>query len=219
MSRAYDRLLDLLYPTRCVFCRGRIPPGRPGVCPTCQERIPHGVHTTVQYASDCVSACLYEDEVRAAVRRYKFGGAQSYAYAFSEWVAERIQEELWDRYDVLSWVPLSPDRRRSRGYDQSELLAVHTGRRLCRPAVPVLEKKRGVPQQSKTANTARRRANILGAYAVPVPERVRDRRILLIDDIVTSGATLSECAKTLLAAGAGGVVCATLAKAPRRRVK
>lgn len=219
MRKIINWLLDWLYPTRCVFCRGRIRPGRPGICRTCGETIPLSIHTSVQYIDKCVSACFYEDTVRAAIHRYKFDGVQAYAYAFSEWVAARINEELWDSYDILSWVPLAADRKRKRGYDQTELIARYAAKRLRVRAVPTLEKRSGVSQQSKTADAASRRANILGAYTVPDPELIRNKRVLLIDDIITTGATLSECAKTLITAGASGVVCATLAKTPQRNGK
>lgn len=168
------------------------------------------------YISDCVSACRYEGETAEAIRRFKFEGCQAYAHAFSELVAARIYEELWGQYDVLSWVPLAADRRRARGYDQTKLIAEKAAKRLRQPLVSTLKKKNGVSQQSKTESASVRRANILGAYSVPKPERIAGKRVLLIDDIVTSGATLSECAKTLRFAGAEDVLCATLAKTPKK---
>lgn len=214
MSGFFDRLLDLLYPTRCIVCRTPLSPGRPRLCPACMGRVPAASRTSVPYISECVSACLYENETAEAIRRFKFGGCQAYAHAFSELVAARIYEELWGKYDVLSWVPLSADRKRSRGYDQTQLIASKTAKRLRQPLVSTLKKKKGVSQQSKAKGIPARRANILGAYSAPDPSLVAGKRVLLIDDIVTSGATLAECAKTLRFAGAEDVLCATLAKTP-----
>ena len=163
------------------------------------------------FFSECVSALYYEGDVREAIHRFKFNGVTAYDYAFGELLASCIYENLKGEYDILSWAPVDAGRRRSRGYDQAELLAREAGRRLCREPVPVLRKRRGVRPQSKTGQPEKRRANIAGAYTVLDRERIRDKRILLIDDIVTSGATLSECAKTLLLAGAEDVRCATLA--------
>ncbi len=209
-----DWLLDLLFPSRCVFCRQFLPPGPPRICERCQQSLPRtsdGGRRRGDFFSECVSALYYEDAVREAVRRYKFEGAQAYAPVFGALLAECIYEDLEGEYDILSWVPLDPGRRRKRGYDQAELLARNAGRRLLREPAPVLRKKRGVQPQSKTGEPEKRRANIAGAYAVIDPETVRGKRILLIDDIVTTGSTLSECAKTLLLAGAEDVRCATLA--------
>lgn len=213
MVKFTDRLLDLLYPTRCILCRERIEPGRPRICEKCQAVMPSaaGDKKAGDFFSGCVSALYYEGAVRDAIRRYKFRGARAYAPAFGELVAERVYEELDGAYDILSWVPLSPDRLRERGYDQTRLIAENAARRLCRPPVSTLEKRRGVSPQSQAGDEARRKANIAGAFTAR-RDAARGRRILLIDDIVTTGATLSECAKTLLLAGAEEVVCATLAR-------
>lgn len=214
IRKAVDWLLDLVYPTRCVFCRAFLPPGPPRICDRCGETLPRttdGGRRRGDFFSECVSALYYEGAVREAIHRYKFAGAQAYAPAFGELLAECVYGELEGEYDVLSWVPLDPGRRRKRGYDQAELLARNAGRRLTREPVPVLRKKRGVRPQSMTGEPEKRRANIAGAYSVLDPEAVRGKRILLIDDIVTTGSTLSECAKTLLLAGAEDVRCATLA--------
>lgn len=206
-------LLDLLYPSRCVFCRRATSPGRPSVCPACQEKTPRPPASGKKgnYYSRCLSALYYEGQAQAAIQRYKFGGVRAYASAFGELTAACIYEDLDTEYDILSWVPLASDRRRRRGYDQAELIAKDAARRLCREAVPTLRKRRGVGPQSGTASAGQRRANIVGAYQVIDPAMVEDKRILLIDDIVTTGSTLSECAKTLLLAGAEEVMCVTLA--------
>lgn len=213
-NKLTDWLLDLFYPSRCVFCRRFLPPGPVRICERCGETLPRtadGGRRRGDFFSECVSALYYENSVRDAVQRYKFDGIQAYAPVFGDLLASCIYENLEGEYDVLSWVPLDPGRRRSRGYDQAELLARNAGKRLLREPVPVLRKKRGIRPQSKTGEPEKRRANIACAYRVIDPEAVRGKRILLIDDIVTTGSTLSECAKTLLLAGAEDVRCATLA--------
>ncbi len=213
-SKLADRLLDLLYPTRCVLCRRFLPAGRPRICDRCARSLPEtedGGRRRGNYFAECISALYYENDVREAIQRYKFYGAQAYAPVFGELTARCIYEHLEGEYDILSWVPLDRGRRRKRGYDQAELLARDVGRRLCREPVPVLRKKRGVRPQSLTGDPASRKANIDGAYKVIDPEAISGKKILLIDDIVTTGSTLSECARTLLLAGAEEVRCATLA--------
>ena len=214
MNKLVDWVLDLFYPTRCVLCRKALPPGPPRICPQCQASMPateNGGRRRGDYFSQCVSALYYEGSVRDAIRRYKFDGVQAYAEAFGELVASCVYEHLEGEYDILSWVPLDPRRRRRRGYDQAELLARSAGRRLRREPVQVLRKRPGVKPQSRTGDPAKRRANIAGAYRAADPALIQDKRILLVDDIVTTGSTLSECAKTLLLAGAEEVRCATLA--------
>lgn len=215
MSKLLDHLLDVLYPTRCILCRKALAPGRPRFCTDCLNTLPQpekGNHKKGDFYSKCISALYYEGSVVDAIQRYKFHGVQAYSHAFGELVASCIYEELDGEYDILSWVPLAPDRYRKRGYDQSELITINTAKRLLKPLTPTLAKHRGIKPQSLTGSPERRRANIAGAYQVIDPACIAGKRILLVDDIVTSGSTLSECAKTLLLAGAEEVLCATLAR-------
>lgn len=208
-------LLELLFPTRCILCRDFLDGGRPRICPHCAERLPYttdGGKSHGDFFSLCVSSVFYEKAMRAAILRYKFEGARAYAPAFGTLIASTIYEQLEGKYDLISWVPLDAGRRRKRGYDQAQLLAEQASAQLCRGCVRLLEKRRGVRPQSGTGSPERRRANIAGAYRVIDPAAVEGKRVLLIDDIVTTGATLSECAKTLLLAGADDVCCATLAR-------
>ena len=214
MDKLIDWGLDLLYPSRCIVCRERLTPGKPRLCRKCREHVPFAESVSIPGVSSCVSACRYEGRMADAVRRFKFNGRQAYASAFGELVAERIYEDLRDDYDILSWVPLAADRMRSRGYDQARLIAGAAAKDLRQSLVPTLRKQRGVSRQSGTKSADARKANILGAYSVPHPEAILNKRILLIDDIVTTGATLSECAKTLRIAGAGSVCCAVLSRTP-----
>ena len=91
-------------------------------------------------------------------------------------------------------------------------MAEAVGKTLGLPVEATLAKKE-ISAQSSLADEAARRANVLGAYTILAPERVRDKRVLLVDDVVTSGATLSECARVLRTAGAAEVFCAALARA------
>lgn len=208
-------LLELFFPTRCIVCRDFLGGGRPRICAHCAETLPctsAGGKSHGDFFSLCVSSVYYEKDMRQAILRYKFQGARVYAPAFGTLLASTIYENLQGQYDIISWVPLDRRRRHTRGYDQAELLARHAAKQLCQPCVPVLKKKRGVKPQSGTGSPERRRANIAGAYTVIDPAFVEGKRILLVDDIVTTGSTLSECAKTLLLAGAETICCATLAR-------
>ena len=115
--------------------------------------------------------------------------------------------------DVVTWVPISRLRRFVRGYDQDELLARAVAAELNLPCRPLLTKIRHNRTQSGIQGYAKRRANVLGVYRCPEPEAVAKQRILLVDDILTTGATLSECARVLLTAGAKEIHCAVVASA------
>ena len=110
-------------------------------------------------------------------------------------------------------MPLSDRRKKERGYDQAFLLASAAALELGDVAVETLRKERNTDPQSGITEDAQRRANVLGAYTPVDPELVAGKRVLLIDDVVTTGSTLSECARTLRTMGAEDVVCAALARA------
>ncbi len=120
-------------------------------------------------------------------------------------------------FDTLTWVPVSRWRRFRRGYDQVELLAKAVAEELGITAVRTLKKIRNTPPQSRIPEAAFRRANVLGAYRIVNAPAVAGKRVLLLDDIITTGATVSECSKTLLLAGAKEVSAASIAVAAHEK--
>ena len=217
MSRAGDFLLDLLFPPKCVFCGRLLERGQKELCPRCQSELPWlegaAAEQTGEFFSLCATPLRYEDKVRDSIRRYKFKGRQGYHKAYGRLVAQCVHDHLAGRYDLVTWVPLSDKRRRERGYDQAFLLASAAALELGDVAVETLRKTRHNPAQSGIEGAAQRRANVLGAYLPVDPELVAGKRVLLVDDVVTTGATLSECARVLRSMGAADVVCAALARA------
>ena len=127
-----------------------------------------------------------------------------------------LREEYPEGFDVLTWVPVSPLRKWIRGYDQAELLARAVGRELDMVPVRTLKKIRHNRRQSRITDDARRRANVLGAYRVVNSAEVSGKRVLLLDDIYTTGATVGECARVLRTEGAKEVHCAAVAAARKR---
>ena len=125
-------------------------------------------------------------------------------------MAQCAAEHFAGEFDTVTWVPVSRKRLRRRGYDQAGLIAGEAAKLWDTRAVPLLKKTRDTPAQSKK-DAAARRANVLGAFAPQNEERIKGSRILLIDDVRTTGATLGECAGVLRRAGAAEVVCAVLA--------
>ena len=211
---AFSAFLDILFPPRCVFCRKFIKSGRDLICDDCESSLPytHGAEKKGDFFSVCIAPLYYEDDVRESLHRFKFKDATGYAKTYGKLLSDAVRDKLAGRYDLISWVPLSRNRLKERGYDQAMLLALATALELDDVAVSTLEKPLEAEKQSLMGSAERRRANISGAYRATDPELVDGKRILLIDDIVTTGATLSECARTLLDAGAKEVLCAAVAQ-------
>lgn len=214
------RLLELLYPAKCVFCTRLLEKEETDLCTSCRKALPwcEGKVRRVPRSAATVAVFWYEDDVREAILRYKFRGRLQYSHAFGRLLAMKITAAD-PEFDLICHVPVSRARRLKRGYDQSERLAEAVGEELGRKPRKLLKKIRNNPAQSGISSPDRRRANVLGVYRCADPEAVRDQRILLIDDVMTTGATLSECCKTLLDAGAAQVVCAALAAARRDEVR
>lgn len=155
----------------------------------------------------------YKDDVRNSLRRYKFRGRRHYGQAYGRMLAMALEKQRCYNADLLTFVPIAPLRRLKRGYDQVEVVAECVGKELYLPMQRTLRKIRNTPPQSGIADAARRRANVLGAYRPVDPEHFRGKRVLLLDDVVTTGATASECARVLLTAGAKEVFFAAIAAA------
>ncbi len=207
-----DRLLELLYPRKCVFCTKLLSREETDLCTQCRRSLPYcsGKDLRIPYSERTVAVFYYEDNVREAVLRYKFGGQMQYSRAFGRLLAMKAAEL---DFDLICHVPVSRARRRERGYDQAQKLAAAVGRELGSKPRNILKKTRNNPAQSGIKSPEQRRANVLGVYRVLDRESVQGKKILLIDDVATTGATLSECCRTLKDAGAAQVSCAVLAKA------
>ena len=215
-------LLDWLFPAKCPFC-GKIT-GSPGICPDCDRKLPRtegrdGLREGAGYG-ECAFPLYYEGTVRESLLRFKFGGRSAWAAVYArDLLAPCVAEHLSGRFDCITWVPVSRRRIRKRGYDQARLLAEALGKVWQTKPLAFLRKVRDNPAQSGLDDAAARRANVLGVYEPADPDGTIGRRVLLIDDILTTGSTLAECARVLKAAGAAEVVCAAVAGSRRKPEK
>lgn len=144
----------------------------------------------------------YETHVRNAVRGLKYREKQNYARPLARVMTYAYQHKIGEECDLIAFVPTNPSTLRKRGYDQAQLLAEALSEMLDIPWVQALEKTRETQPMHGLKPDARR-ANVLGAYRVCCQaDLLRGKRVLLVDDILTTGSTLSECARMLKAAGA-----------------
>ncbi len=150
--------------------------------------------------------------VPSIIRRHKYGLDQSLAHALAECLGDELPLSAAD-YDLIIPVPLHSGRLRWRGFNQAAMLAVAVARRMDRALdLSTLVRVRETAPQTRQ-NRVERIRNLRRAFAVRRPARIASLRILLIDDVMTTGATANECARTLLAAGARRVDVLTLARA------
>ena len=214
-----NHILNILFPQKCPFCGKILEPGHTDLCETCKTSLPYRPEGKVKErinGFDCAVTFYYEDTVKDGIRSLKFRRISTRAAAFAPYLAQTVAEHLGGEFDAVTFVPISRWRNFTRGFDQSQLLASETAKVWSVRAEKILVKVRNNPPQSSVKTPAERRANVLGAYRVRKGASVRGRRFLLIDDVVTTGSTMTECAALLMEAGAQSVVCAALAGGKRR---
>lgn len=213
------RLLSVLFPPKCVLCRKLLSKEQTDLCPDCRSNAPEfpGSKMKLSFLAQWTGIWYYKENVRQSLLRYKFGGRRSYAAAYGRLLAMKLQRMGWEDANFVTWIPISRQRRFRRGFDQSQRIAQVVARELALPLAATAKKIRHTKPQSLMGDAAHRRANILGAYQVIDPALVKDKRILLIDDIITTGATASECSRVLLTAGAKEVKLATVAVASHNK--
>jgi competence protein ComFC len=229
LSRLGKAALDLLYPPRCALC------GRHGtfLCPGCEASLPAAAGDRCRVCwlplaraaaarpdSSCRSCARrsfaftalrspfrYEGPARQLVQRFKFGNFSAIAPSLAPSMADLVEWPL----DAVQPVPLWPRHERERGYNQSRLLAQEVATSLGLPLSQAVRRVTGGPAQARSTREERFR-NVAGAFTVPEAAGVEDKRVLLVDDVATTGATLDECARVLRASGAREVFALTFAR-------
>ena len=213
--KLYDALLQLLFPAKCILCGNLLNKEEQVLCRSCRGSVPEYPEPKEKllFLDSFTAVWYYEDNVRRSLLRYKFYNARSFARGYGKLLAEKVRRENPNGFDCITWVPVSPRRKRERGYDQVELLAKAVCEELATEPVPLLKKVHHNRPQSGISGLEERRANVLGAYRAISPEAIAGKRILLLDDILTTGATAGECARVLRTHGAKEVHCAAVAAA------
>ncbi len=212
--RLYYWIVSWLFPPKCILCGRLLGKEELDLCRVCRLEAPeYKGKSSPQFLDSFAAVWYYEGNVRKSLLRYKFGGARSYAAGYGRLLAMRLTEKHPEGFDCLTWIPTHPLRRLRRGYDQVALLGKAVGRELGIKPVPLLRKIRHNPAQSGIHDAARRRANVQGVYRLIPGKPIAGQRILLLDDILTTGATAGEAARVLKEAGAKEVHCAVIAAA------
>ena len=220
LARAWTALAEALWPARCLGCGRRGPPFcpecwsalprlRPPQCPRCARPERGGTPCRAcQRADPALSAvrapCSYTGAVRQAVRRLKYHQERHLAEPLAMLLIEALRARPL-AVDAIVPVPLDRERAHARGYNQAALLAAPAAAALTLPvAADALQRTRATRSQVGLSARARR-ANVRGAFACTDASAVAGRRVLLVDDVMTTGATLEACASALMAAGATSV--------------
>lgn len=216
-SRFWERALDLVFPQRCVCCdefgsliceqcSGTMTPAAPPRCDVCwtprdQQNVCRDCREKQPAFQQMRTAFVYQGVARDAVIALKFGGLSSIAPLMAALIDEQLSD--WrPPVNAIVPVPLAAGRKRSRGYDQAEIIAKELARRWGLPCEPrALRRARWTEPQVDQADESARRRNVKDAFALG--SRGVESGVLLVDDVVTTGATLDACANVLVQGGAG----------------
>lgn len=229
---------DLVYPRNCQVCETPLEEAERGVlcgrclgmvawieepfCRRCARPFDGALPATIEcgycarlefHFSGAVAACRAEGLVRDCIHHLKYHRQMYYLPHLAEWLATAARRWVnWANYDAIVPVPLHPVKEREREFNQAALLASELGRTFARPVLTRCVRRVKATGTQTRLDAAARRANLRGAFAVRQPEAVAGRRLVLVDDVFTTGATLDACARVLVQAGAADVLALTLAR-------
>lgn len=215
----FSRLLALFFPVRCACCGAALPHDDAcRVCPACAGRIrlasgPVLRPVNFRHVEFIRSGCVYEGPARELLRKFKYGGRDYLSGFLAKTLIYALNSEpRFAEADAVVAVPLHWTRRLARGYNQSELLAREAAQYLGKPLLrgALARSRKTLPQFH--LSRAERLENLRGCFSVRGRAAVKGKKLLLVDDICTTAATLEECARALRKAGASKVFGLTAAR-------
>jgi ComF family protein len=198
-----ERLLNIALPSRCPLCGGGLEGLERGICTECSHTF------AAQIEGNLLHLGAYHGRLERAVRALKFGQTRAVAHPIAAALAQGLQQNNW-RVDAFVPVPLHQARALERGYNQAQVLARALSKHTQIPTLDALKRTRATKRQARLEKPARVE-NIRDAFAVIEP--VTNLSIALVDDVHTSGATLSEATLKLIEAGAARVRMIVIARA------
>jgi len=207
----YRRLCSFIAPNRCPFC-GEVINNADYWCNECYRRLPfvYGIVPPPENVSEIFVCCFYTARARSAVLMLKYGGLIYPADAFAEMMSRRLLG-LFAEFDVFVPIPSGRSTVLRRGFSTAELISERLELRMGKPSVNALGAVRHKKEQKLLSNRGRRE-NARKSFFIARPKAIKGKRVMLVDDVCTTGSTLSAVAEMLLKEGAADVKAAVFAK-------
>lgn len=210
------KIIHIISLPECEICHHGLAFGEKIVCKKCSDLLKNDTAIrTLKNNVKILSAVPYTSFARDLVHSYKFGGNENISKVMAKYICEALDDSL-QNIDIITWIPGRSLLSLERGFNQTKLLA----KEVCKQSTykkikyaALLRKSKATKHQYEMQNFTERFENVKNAYTAIHGERISGKNILIIDDVVTSGATLSECSDKLLECGAKSVSCATFAYA------
>ncbi len=214
-----EKILEIIYPKKCIFCNTI---NEDYTCKKCKIKLEYICandkleRVEGKYFDYMISAYFYLDSIRNKILEFKFDNKKYLYRALSEELIRKMQIYI-SLFDCIISVPISIQRYMKRGYNQSELIAKSISQKLNKPLIRFCLIKVKNNKKQSGLKIEERFTNVKSVYKVINKNIISGKRILLIDDIYTTGATVNECSKVLKAAGANKVLVATIARAIKNK--
>lgn len=210
INKIKETAKDILFPVRCPYCECVIDKTE-YACEECKKAFPSPAFQKYAVGGyTCISPFPYDGIFKRAVRKFKFNNLGGYAKQLAFPLVQSIIEcYQTSNFDIITCVPMHKKRLKKRGYNQAELLAKECAEIMNIPYCDTLEKHRENLEQH-SIKASQRADNVKGVYRIIDKELVENKNILIIDDIITTGNTLGECARILTKSGCNSVSCAVL---------
>ncbi len=209
-------LINFIYPEKCYLCDKIIIKNKSCLCENCNKKL--NINTKIRVISNkhniiCVSPFEYSGNIKQAIWRFKFRNCKYYSKFFAEIISQELIKNLNNvNFDYICSVPVTNTKYKIRGFNQAECLAHDISQKLNINFLNILQKIKNTQDQHEL-DLNMRKTNILGAFNInnKINSIIKNKSILICDDIITTGNTLSECIKTLLKSGVSNVTCCTIA--------
>jgi competence protein ComFC len=228
-----DDILDLIFPQHCIVCKKYLSRKEKNICQSCWDNL---VQLPSPFCAECRSfvekdrKCKrceeesglslvyslgnFDESYQRLIYAFKYGQLLNLGKRLGSILGEKIKEDKrFLECDFLIPVPLHSSRKRKRGFNQSEILALAISEKIGLPVLEDVLKRKKRTKDQTTLNAKQREENVRGAFSVKNEDRIVDKQIILVDDVMTTGATLKECARNLVEAGAKEVLGLTVAVA------
>lgn len=201
---AYREILNIIYPIeeKCMVCDED---GFIGICPSCKSRI-----NKAKNEGSILSYGFYGGILKSLILKFKYESNYNVGYLLANFLIEIIKESEID-IDIICYIPMIRKDERKRGFNQCKLIANEIGYNLNIPVSNCIKKVKHTKEQKKLTKEERIK-NLIGAFEVTSNEDIKNKRVLLIDDVMTTGATIDECTKILKKSGVKEIIVLTIAK-------
>ena len=218
----FNLLLKLIFPPRCIFCKGLLDiRSEIDICESCYKGLPFAANRLAdllmedsnnRYYDDVVCVFEYSGAVKASLKRYKFNNKAGYSRVYAELLYREINRRMdVESIDMVMSVPRHIKKELMRGYNQSKLISEAISRKIGIPECSHLIKRTRFTESQSSLDKKDRYGNIKDAFKLVSFNELMGKKILIIDDIITTGLTLSECARLLKTAGAQKVISGVVA--------